>query len=140
GSTTDASPLLAAGYRQMPALLLLLHRRRIGPDLSARADMVSVPPPVLLQRERLAAPPTHCRRDRFPPCRQRLPAHRRLAARADPGQWPLARRAASPPRSLRPAVLSGARRVRSVLPLEFHAGRVRHGSGVPLANHPQTPL
>ena len=47
---TDASHLLAAGYRQMPARLLLLHRRRIGPDLSARADMVSVPPPVLLQR------------------------------------------------------------------------------------------
>src|ERR1700736_3904614 len=47
---TDASHLLAAGYRQMPALLLLLHRRRIGPDLFARADMVSVPPPVLLQR------------------------------------------------------------------------------------------
>ena len=39
-----------AGYRQMPALLLLLHRRRVGPDLSAGADMVSVPPPVLLQR------------------------------------------------------------------------------------------
>src|ERR1700736_323547 len=47
---TDASHLLAGGYRQMPALLFLLHRRRIGPDLSARADMVSVPPPVLLQR------------------------------------------------------------------------------------------
>jgi hypothetical protein len=43
-------------------------------------------------------------------------------------------------RSVRPAVLSGGRRVRSVLPLEFHAGRVRHGSRVPIANHPQTPL
>ena len=58
--------------------------------------------------------------------RRCLPAHRRLGARADPCQWPLARRAASRPRSLRPAVLSGARRVRSVLSLEFHAGRVRH--------------
>src|SRR6202030_3410993 len=28
------------------------------------------------------------------PCRQRLPAHRRLGARAVPCQWPLARRAA----------------------------------------------
>ena len=35
---------------KMPPLLLLLHRRRVGPDLSARADLVSVPPPVLLQR------------------------------------------------------------------------------------------
>jgi hypothetical protein len=26
----------------MPALLLLLHRRRVGPDLSARADLVPV--------------------------------------------------------------------------------------------------
>src|SRR6266446_5696907 len=102
--------------------------------------MVSVPPPVLLQRASLAGPPTHRRRDRFHPCRQRLPAHRRLGARADPCQWPLAPRATSRPRSLRPAVLSSARRVRSVLPLEFHAGRVRHGSGVPLASHPETPL
>ena len=50
GTTNSASQLLAAGYRQMPALLLLLHRRRVGPDLSAGADVVSVPPPVLLQR------------------------------------------------------------------------------------------
>ena len=32
----------------MPALLLLLHRRRVGLDLSARADLVPVPPAVLL--------------------------------------------------------------------------------------------
>jgi hypothetical protein len=30
-------------------LLLLLHRRRVGPDLSARADLVPVPSAVLLQ-------------------------------------------------------------------------------------------
>src|SRR5580704_8759551 len=34
----------------MPALLLLLHRRRAGLDLFARPDLVSVPPAVLLQR------------------------------------------------------------------------------------------
>ena len=39
-----------AGQRQMPALLLLLHRRRVGLDLFAGADVVSVPPSVLLQR------------------------------------------------------------------------------------------
>src|SRR6266446_4573589 len=74
------------------------------------------------------------------PCRQRLPADRRLGARADLGRWPLTRPLASCSRSLCPAVLSGARRLRSVLPLEFHAGRVRHRSGVPLASHSQTPL
>ena len=35
---------------KMPALLLLLHRRRAGLDLCARADLVSVPPAILLQR------------------------------------------------------------------------------------------
>src|SRR6266850_161003 len=69
-----------------------------------------------------------------------LPADRRLGARADLGRWPLTRPLASCSRSLCPAVLSGARRLRSVLPLEFHAGRVRHRSGVPLASHSQTPL
>jgi hypothetical protein len=72
--------------------------------------------------------------------RRCLPADRRRGARADLGRWPLTRPLASCPRSLCPAVLSGARRLRSVLPLEFHAGRVRHRSGVPLASHSQTPL
>jgi hypothetical protein len=41
--------VLAVRYREMPALLLLLHRRRVGPDLSAGADLVPVPSAVLLQ-------------------------------------------------------------------------------------------
>src|SRR6516165_10341064 len=49
----------------MSALLLLLHRRPVGLDLSAGADLVSVPSPVLLQRSRLAGSPTHRRRDDF---------------------------------------------------------------------------
>src|SRR6202022_1405930 len=100
----------------------------------------AIPPPILFQRAEIAGPPPHCRRDRLHPCRQRLPADRRLGARADLGRWPLTRPLASCAPSLCPAVLSGARRLRSVLPLEFHAGRVRHRSGVPLASHSQTPL
>jgi hypothetical protein len=46
----DPSHLIAAGDRQMPALLLLLHRRRVGLGLFARPDLVSLPPAVLLQR------------------------------------------------------------------------------------------
>src|SRR6516162_2818714 len=56
----------------VPALLLLLHRRRAGLDLSARPDLVSVPPAVLLQRAQLAGPPTDRRRHRLHACRQRL--------------------------------------------------------------------
>jgi hypothetical protein len=41
--------IVAAGQRQMSALLLLLHRRRTRLDLSARADLVSVSLAVLLQ-------------------------------------------------------------------------------------------
>jgi hypothetical protein len=93
-SPADRSHLLAARDRQMPALLLLLHRRRIGPDLFSRPDLVSLPLAVLLQWASLAGAPTRRRRDRFHSCRQRLPAHRRLAARADPSQSPLARSAA----------------------------------------------
>src|SRR6516225_7571615 len=96
----------------VPALLLLLHRRRAGLDLFARPDLVSVPPAVLLQRTQLAGPPTHRRRDRLHACRQRLCAHRRLAAGADLGRSALARRPASGPRSLCPAVLSGPPRNR----------------------------
>ena len=43
GTTSNASHLLAAGYRQMPALLLLLHGRRVGPDLSAGASAIFAP-------------------------------------------------------------------------------------------------
>jgi hypothetical protein len=39
-----------------------------------------------------------------------------------------------------PAVLPGVRCPRSLLSLEFYAGRVRHRSAVPLASRPQTPL
>src|SRR5262249_48687985 len=53
-------------------------------------------------------------------------SHRRLGTRAGPRRHPLARPPASHPRSLCPAVLSGARRLRPVLPLEFHPGRIRH--------------
>src|ERR1700693_1389532 len=124
----------------MPALLLLLHRRRAGLDLFARPDLVSVPPAVLLPPTCLADPPPHRRRDRLRACRQRLSAHRRLAAGADLGRPPFTRPPASGPRSLCTAILSGVRRLRSVLPLELHAGRVRHRSGVPLASRPQTAL
>src|SRR6516162_10590922 len=124
----------------MPALLLPLHRRRAWLDLFARADLVSIPPAVLLQRTQLAGPKTHRRRNRLHACRQRLCAYRRPAAGADVGRSALARRAASHPRSLCQTVLSGIRRLRSVLPLELHAGRVRHRSGVPLASRPQTAL
>src|SRR5499427_7961075 len=55
----------------MPALLLLLHRRRARLDVFARADLVSIPPAVLLQRTQLAGPKTHRRRDRLHACRQR---------------------------------------------------------------------
>ena len=48
------------------------------------------------------------------------------AAGADFGRSPLARSPASRPRSLCPAVLSGVRCPRSLLSLEFYAGRVRH--------------
>src|SRR5262249_6399825 len=95
---------------------------------------------VLLQRAQLASPPTHRCRDRLHACRQRLCAHRRLAAGADLGRSALARRPASGPRSLCPAVLSRVRRLRAVLPLEPDAGRVRHRSGIPLASRPQTAL
>src|SRR6516165_7277574 len=91
----------------MPALLFLLHRRRARLDLFARADLVSIPPAVLLQWAQLACPKTHRRRDRLYACRQRLCAHRRLATGADVGRSALARRAASHPRSLCQAVLSG---------------------------------
>src|SRR5215468_7049771 len=111
-----------------------------GLDLFARPDLVSVPPAVLLQRAQLASPPTHRCRDRLHACRQRLCAHRRLAAGADLGRSALARRPASGPRSLCPAVLSRVRRLRAVLPLEPDAGRVRHRSGIPLASRPQTAL
>src|SRR5215471_17284164 len=67
----------------MPALLFLLHRCRARLDLFARADLVSIPPAVLLQWAQLACPKTHRRRDRLYACRQRLCAHRRLAAGAD---------------------------------------------------------
>jgi hypothetical protein len=60
--------------------------------------------------------------------------------RADPRRSPFARQPASHPRSLRPAMLPGARRLRPVVPLEFHAGRIRHRPGVPLASRPQTAL
>src|SRR5215472_4781046 len=90
----------------MPALLFLLHRRRARLDLFARADLVSIPPAVLLQWAQLACPKTHRRRDRLYACRQRLCAHRRLAAGADVGRSALARRAAPHPRSLCQAVLS----------------------------------
>src|ERR1700751_967395 len=103
----------------MSALLLLLHRRRARLAVFARADLVSIPPAVLLQRTQLAGPKTHRRRDRLYTCRQRLCGHRRLAAGADVGRSALARRAASHPRSLRQAVLSGVRRLRSVLTLEL---------------------
>src|SRR5271163_990003 len=131
-----------------PALLLLLHRRRVEPDLSARAD----PGP---RRGRLWCPfrlQFYCNGHSWLARqltaagvgstlgRQRLSAHRRLGARAGPRRHPPARPPASHPRSLCPAVLSGARRLRAVLPLEFHAGRGRHRSGVPLASHPKTPL
>src|SRR5215472_6916509 len=105
----------------MPALLFLLHRCRARLDLFARADLVSIPPAVLLQWAQLACPKTHRRRDRLYACRQRLCAHRRLAAGADVGRSALARRAPPHPRSLCQAVLSGVRRLRSVLPLELHA-------------------
>src|SRR5215469_7093211 len=91
----------------MPALLFLLHRCRARLDLFARADLVSIPPAVLLQWAQLACPKTHRRRDRLYACRQRLCAHRRLAAGADVGRSALARRAAPHPRSLCQAVLSG---------------------------------
>src|SRR5262245_24177716 len=94
----------------MPALLFLLHRCRVRLDLFARADLVSIPPAVLLQWAQLACPKTHRRRDRLYACRQRLCAHRRLAAGADVGRSALARRAAPHPRSLCQAVLSGVRR------------------------------
>src|SRR5215470_6479332 len=56
----------------MPALLLLLHRRRSRLNLFARADLVSITPAVLLQRTQLAGSPTHRCRDRLEACRQRL--------------------------------------------------------------------
>src|SRR5215472_4580712 len=40
----------------MPALLLLLHRRRTGLDLSARSHLVSVPQPVRLSFAREETP------------------------------------------------------------------------------------
>src|SRR6201993_1032443 len=106
----------------MPALLLLLHRRRAGLDLFARADLVSVPPAVLLQRTQLVVPPTHRRRDRLQACRQRLSAHRRLAAGANPRRRPPPRPPACGPPSLCQAVLSSLRYLRSLLPLELYAG------------------
>src|SRR6516164_88374 len=102
----------------MPALLLLLHRRRNGLDLFARANLVSISPAVLLQRTQLVGPKTYRCGDRLHACRQRLCAHRRLAAGADVGRSALARRAAPHPRSLCQAVLSGVRCLRSVLPLQ----------------------
>src|SRR5580704_19413459 len=91
-------------------------------ETSAKRGYQLNPPPASTPNPDAApGPPTRRRRDRFHPCRQRLPAHRRLAARADPRRSPLARLPASHPGSLCPAVLSGARRLRSVLPLEFHA-------------------
>src|SRR5215469_1598255 len=134
----------------MPALLFLLHRRRAGLDLFARPDPG-------LRRGRLWCP----FRLQFY-CNGHSWLARQLTAagigftladnafvRIDDA---LARRSASGPRSRRlssgrpkagpvgPAVLSGVRRLGSVLPLELDAGRVRHRSGVPLASRAQTAL
>ena len=51
-----ARPSSGTRRRQVPALLLLLHRRDARPVLPPRADLGTVPAPVLLQRPQLPGP------------------------------------------------------------------------------------
>src|SRR5271154_5063044 len=102
----------------MLAVLLLLHRRRSRSGLSARAHLGAVSPAILLQRPQLAGATIDDRGHRFHHGRQRLRAHRRLAARAGTRGRLLTRPA--PPRA-RPPPPDGAPRGppgRPNLPLE----------------------
>jgi len=62
--------------QQMPTLLLLFHRSRAWPGLSAGADMGTVPPAILLQRSQLSGASTDGRRHRLHRRRQCLHSYR----------------------------------------------------------------
>ena len=53
-TTRNRKDLSQVRFRQVPALLLLLHRQNVRPMLSARSHLGAVPAPVLYERPQLA--------------------------------------------------------------------------------------
>ena len=86
GTTSRRTRPSAAGQRQVPALLFLFHGCQVRADLSAGADMGTVPPAILLQRPQLAGAQADGGGHRLHHGRQRLRADRRLAARPGTGR------------------------------------------------------
>ena len=91
----DRQDLSEADAGQVPALLLLLHRRRTGAVLPACADVGTIQFAVLLHWPQCAGTNADARRHRVFPARQRFSAHYRPGACPTTGRRLQSRWAAS---------------------------------------------